>query len=329
MTDGRSDDLEFEAGAPDADMRLDHFLVSRCPGFSRSRIQKAIAAGRVRVDGRSQPGRHRITPGEVVCFRPLEAPPTSAAPENLPLDIVHRDDAILVVNKAAGMVTHPAPGNYTGTLVNALQYRFDALPGGDSLRAGIVHRLDKETSGLMVVALDEQAHAHLSAQLQDRRLGRIYKALSWGQWTQDEDTLTTQIARHPTQRRKMAVVESGGKQAVTRYAVIEDYGFAQYCRVELETGRTHQIRVHFSHFGHAVLGDPLYGDDRRIINLHPLDKPQARAALADVHRQMLHAEELHLEHPRSGEPMTFRAPLPEDFAAALSVLRNRDYDKRT
>jgi 23S rRNA pseudouridine1911/1915/1917 synthase len=323
MTDGPLQPQELKALAEDAGARLDHFLVTRCPEFSRSNIQKTITGEGVTVNGQPQPSRYRMNDGDVVVFVPLPQPPSTAVAEDLPLDIVHQDEHLLVINKAAGMVTHPAPGNYTGTLVNALNFRFKNLPGGDEMRAGIVHRLDRDTSGLMVVALSDKAHAHLSGQLQSRTLGRVYHALSWGQWDEDEGIINLMIARHPTKRKMMSVVEMGGKTAVTRYTLKEDYGYAQYCRVELETGRTHQIRVHFAHYGHQIVGDQVYGDDGRVKNLHPLDQDSARTLVDGLDRQMLHAAELHLIHPQTGEQMTFQAPLPADFTGALEILRNK------
>lgn len=310
----------FTVGDEDRDVRLDHFLTERCGDLTRSRVQKAVAAGAALVDGRERPSRFRLTPGQQVAFSPPPPPPSDIPPEDLPLDVVHQDEDILVLNKAAGMVCHPAAGHRTGTLVNALRHRFDRLPGGDEMRAGLVHRLDKDTTGLMVVALTDRAHAHLGDQLRDRSLGRTYLALSWGQWRTDEDTLVGDMGRHPTQRLRMAVV-GGGRRAVTRYRVEEDFGFVQLCRVTLETGRTHQIRVHFAAHGHPVVGDPLYGDDARVKQVHPLDREPARRMVAGAGRQMLHALRLELTHPAGGERLVFEAPPPRDMAEVLAGLR--------
>lgn len=311
----------FVVGEDERDLRLDHFLCSRCPDLSRNRIQKALAEDAGTVDGRPRPGRFRLRPGQRVRFAPPPPPPTDIPAEDLPLDVVHQDGEILVLNKAAGMVCHPAAGHRTGTLVNALLHRFADLPGGDRMRAGLVHRLDKDTSGLMVVALTERAHTLLGEQLRDRSLGRAYLALSWGQWREDEGALAGDLGRHPTQRLRQAVIP-GGRHAVTHYRAEEDFGFAQLCRVRLETGRTHQIRVHFAAHGHPVVGDPLYGDDARVKGVHPLDRAAASAMVRGAGRQMLHAHRLELTHPATGETMGFEAPPPADMVAVLRGLRD-------
>ena len=314
--------FNLTAGADDEGQRLDAFIVERCPEFSRTRIGADLAAGRVTVGGRLRPKGFRLRPGDQVTFAPAPRPELLARPQDLPLDIVHRDDHILVVNKAVGMVVHPAPGHPDGTLVNALLHHLaDLSAGGQPLRPGIVHRLDRDTSGLMVIALTEQAHNHLAGQLLDRRLGRTYQALAWGRWPQDRGTLTGDIGRHPRWRQQMAVVERGGRPAVTHYEVIEDFGFVQHCRVRLETGRTHQIRVHFAHNHHPVVGDPVYGDDKRVKGMHGLDRPRAEAMLKRAGRQMLHAAALRLEHPGDGRILEFAAPPPPDLQQVLDELR--------
>jgi 23S rRNA pseudouridine1911/1915/1917 synthase len=196
--------------------------------------------------------------------------------------------------------------------------------GGDPLRPGIVHRLDRDTTGLLAVALTDEAHRHLAAQLEDRRMGRTYQALSWGRWKEEEGILTGDIGRHPRFRQKMAVVERGGKPATSRYRVLEDFGFVQLCRVGLETGRTHQIRVHFAHHGHPVVGDPMYGDDRRARGIHNLDRRQADRMVKAAGRQMLHAAALELIHPATGQTLEFEAPTPPDLQAVLTLLAEGD-----
>jgi 23S rRNA pseudouridine1911/1915/1917 synthase len=185
-----------------------------------------------------------------------------------------------------------------------------------------VHRLDRDTSGLMAVALTDTAHRHLSAQLQDRRMGRTYLTVSWGRWNDEEGTLTGDIGRHPRFRQKMAVVNQGGKPAVSRYRVLEDFGFVQLCEVTLETGRTHQIRVHFAHFGHPVVGDPMYGDDQRARGIHTLDRRQADRMVKKAGRQQLHATALRLVHPATEKTLEFTAPPPEDLVEVLAILRD-------
>lgn len=324
MNDSGARTLEFTVDETEAGSRLDAYLADRCPDFSRTRIQNDLSEGRVSVQGRQRPKGFKLKAGWRVSYEPGPVQAMQAVAQDLPLDIVHRDEDLIVLNKAADMVVHPAPGHPDGTVVNALLHHFGRWSTqGDPLRPGIVHRLDRDTSGLMAVALTESAHNHLAAQLKDRRMGRHYLALSWGQWPEMEGTLRGDIGRHPQQRVRMAVLPRGGRPAVTHYAVLEDFGFAQLCEVKLETGRTHQIRVHFAHHHHPVVGDPLYGDDRRAGGVHPLDLVAARAMVKGAARQMLHARRLELIHPRSGEPMTFEADPPDDFQAVLRALRER------
>jgi len=311
----------FTVADDEHDLRLDHFLAARCSDLSRSQIQKGVADETTLVNDRVRPSRYRVSAGQTVVFTPPVPQPTEALPEDIPLNVLHRDEHVLVLDKAAGMVVHPAPGHYTGTLVNALLHHFTGLPGGDRLRPGIVHRLDKDTTGVMVVALTETAHRDLSEQLRDRTLGRTYQALAWGQWREDSGLLTGQVSRHPSQRQRMAVVPSGGRSAVTHYEVAEDFGFCQLSHVKLETGRTHQIRVQFAAGGHPVVGDPQYGDDGRVKQVHPLDRTAALAMVKGASRQMLHAWRLELRHPATGETMHFESAPPADMVAVLDVLR--------
>jgi 23S rRNA pseudouridine1911/1915/1917 synthase len=322
MTESSQDDRFFTVESADEGQRLDSFLAERCPDLSRSRIHTDMNQNLVLVDGRPRPKGFRLRAGNKVVFRPGIVIPMKAVAQDIPLDIIHEDDHLLVVNKPVGMVVHPAVGHPDGTLVNALLHHCHNLPaGGDPLRPGIVHRLDRDTSGLLAVALTDAAHRHLSEQLQDRRMGRTYLTISWGQWKEDEGTLTGDIGRHTRFRQKMAVVGKGGKPAVSRYRVLEDFGFAQYCEVQLETGRTHQIRVHFTHFGHPVVGDKMYGDNLRAKGVHNLDRRQADRMVKAAGRQQLHAAELKLIHPDSGQSLEFSAPLPADMNGVLAILR--------
>ncbi|MEN8007230.1 MAG: RluA family pseudouridine synthase [Candidatus Krumholzibacteriota bacterium] len=324
MTDKEKAERTFTVEPDDAGQRLDSFLVDRCPDISRNRIHADMKEERVRVDGRSRPKGYRLRDGNKVVFQPGTKPEMEAVPQDIPLDIIHEDDHLLVVDKSVGMVVHPAVGHADGTLVNALLHHCKNLSaGGDPLRPGIVHRLDRDTSGLMAVALTDTAHRHLAAQLMDRRMGRTYLALSWGRWKEDEGTLTGDIGRHPRFRQKMAVVASGGKSAVTRYRVLEDFGFVQLCEVQLETGRTHQIRVHFAHNGHPVVGDRMYGDDQRARGIHTLDRRLADRMVKAARRQLLHAMELKLVHPATSEPLEFRADVPPDMTDVLAMLREK------
>lgn len=312
----------FTVAPQEEGLRLDVFLASRCPDLSRSRVRTDLGRpDAVTVDGRARPASFRLRAGQQVAFRSQAPVALSAAPQPIDLDVVYEDAHLVVVNKPVGLVVHPAAGHPDGTLVNALLHRRGPIDaGGDPLRPGIVHRLDRDTSGLLVAALDERSHRRLAAQLQDRRMGRVYLALSWGRWAVEAGELDGPIGRDPRRRQRMAVV-TGGRAALTRYRVLEDFGFAQYCRVELSTGRTHQIRVHFAQAGHPVIGDPLYGDPARARGLHGPERRLAELAAKLATRQMLHACELRFLHPADGREMSFVAPPPADFGAVLAHLR--------
>ena len=325
MTDASSPILEFTVDAAAAGQRLDAFLGDRCSDFSRTRIQNDLNEGRVLVNDRPRPKGFKLKAGMRVLYDPAPLQELTAVAQDLPLEFVYRDDDIAIIDKPIGMVVHPAVGHSDGTVVNALLHHVQGLnAGGDPLRPGIVHRLDRDTSGLLAVALNDRAHRHLADQLRDRRMGRTYLALSWGRWNEHAGTLTGDIGRHPRQRQKMAVVARDGRPATTHYEVIADHGFVQLCRVKLETGRTHQIRVHFAHRHHPIVGDPLYGDDNRAKAVHALDRTRAARLVKLAGRQMLHAARLDLEHPVSGEHLTFEAPMPPDMQQALAELGPAD-----
>ncbi len=322
MTDRQS--FEFLVDEDDAGGRLDSYLSAQIPALSRSRIQKALAAGDVLVDGApASKAARKVRQGERIELSFSPPRPLEIVPENIPLDIVYEDEHLVVVNKAPGMVVHPAPGHETGTLVHALMAHCTNLSGiGGVLRPGIVHRLDAGTSGLLVVAKDDETHIALSRALMERSVSRLYCALVWGEMPQRTGVIDMPIGRSPSDRKKMAVVAEGGREAVTTYYVIDTFGPFQYIRLKLGTGRTHQIRVHLSRVAHPVLGDPAYGGRReRRGGLSGKAAATADKALAMIDRQALHAEELTFVHPATGNPMTFNAPLPADFRAVLDFLK--------
>lgn len=298
-------------------LRLDQALPKLLPDYSRSRLQGWIKEGLVSVDGQPASAKQKIWGGEHVQVMPQPRPEENAfKPEDIDLPIVYEDEHILVVNKPAGMVVHPAAGNWQGTLLNALLHYAPQLK--DLPRAGIVHRLDKDTSGLLVVAKTIAAQTSLVRQLQARTVKREYRAIVWGEVWQN-GTVETQIGRHPHARTRMAVTRVGGKPAVTHYEVLERFAVHTYLRCRLETGRTHQIRVHMQHLGAPLVGDPVYG--LRGIVPHKAITPTLRAALKNFKRQALHAVRLGLIHPATGEAMEWQAELPDDMKALLEAMR--------
>lgn len=293
--------------------RLDSFIAS-VSELSRSAAAKSIEEGLVTVNGEIKEKKYSVRLGDAVEIEETEPAEYNVAAENIPLDIVYEDDMIAVINKPSGMVVHPAPGNYSGTLVNALLYHCaESLSGiGGVMRPGIVHRIDKDTSGLLVVAKNDKAHAALSEELKYHGITREYRALCAGGFKQDEGTVSYPIGRHPVDRKKMAVVKDG-REAITHYRVLERFGGITYLALELETGRTHQIRVHMSYTGHPLLGDEVYRSSKTSFE-------QKHPRLFDG--QMLHAARLTLTHPETHERMSFEAPLPENFEKALELLRS-------
>lgn len=291
--------------------RLDAWLAKRCaPDLSRSRIQSLIEDGNITVDGEKASSKSKPKTGqkiEIVLPPPLPAEPE---PENIPINVVYEDEDIILVNKQADLVVHPAPGHNTGTLVNALLFHCKDLRGiGGSMRPGIVHRLDKDTTGLLVVAKHEQALNNLAAQFQSGRTSKVYMALVHGCPDRESGTIKTTIGRHPTDRKRMAVNPPRGKEAVTHYKVEKHFETTTLLRVKIDTGRTHQIRVHMAHIGHPIVGDQVYGN-------HGLDRKIPECP----QRQMLHATEFSFDHPRDGRRMEFAAPLPSDMASLIAKL---------
>lgn len=291
--------------------RLDTYLAERLD-LSRTRIEQLIAQGRVTVNGSVPRKRDRPAPGDRIEVRVPPPIPLSVAPEPIPLPIVHEDADIVVVDKPAGLVVHPAPGHRQGTLVNALLHHVGDLSGiGGVLRPGIVHRLDRDTSGLMVVAKNDAAHLALSGALKRREVKRRYLVAAWGHLAEDAVTVDAPIGRHPTDRKRMGVVPEG-RSARTHLRRLELWRAADLVSAELETGRTHQIRVHLRHLGHPVVGDRLYGEGRER-GFSGVSRSWAAALARRTRRQFLHAAELRFAHPRTGEPLEFHSPLPIDL----------------
>lgn len=298
------------AEAEDAGTRADVFLAAKL-GVSRSNMQKLLEDGRVKRGEKIIKANYKVRAGEMFVVDIPEPEPIEAVPENIPLDIIYEDDDVVVLNKARGMVVHPAPGNYTGTLVNALLYHCSNLSGINSaIRPGIVHRLDKDTSGIMIVAKNDAAHISLSQQIQSKTAVRTYLVVVRGNIKTDSGTIETQIARDKTDRKKMAVVKEGGRDAITDYEVLERFGKYTLVRCKLRTGRTHQIRVHMEYLGYPLVGDPKYS---------PMKTPFG------IKGQALHSHTLEFTHPRTGERMKFEAPLPEDMHKIITRLHNGQF----
>ncbi len=289
--------------------RLDQVLADSFEDMSRSFIQKLFEAGKVTLNGRTCGKKEKADAGDEVSIKIPEARKVEIKAENIPVNIVYEDDDVLVVDKLAGMVVHPAPGNYTGTLVNALMYicgdKLSTING--VIRPGIVHRIDKDTSGLLMVAKNDRAHLSLSEQLEKHTITRKYKAIVYNNIKEDEGSVDKPIGRDPRNRMRNAVVYEHSRNAVTHYRVIERFGRYTLIEAELETGRTHQIRVHMAYIKHPLLGDELYGPHKNRVK---------------APRQMLHAGVLGFIHPSSGEYMEFESPLPEDFIKVAERLRD-------
>ena len=307
----------YTVGAEHGGMRLDVFL-SSVADISRSAAEKHITAGTVLLNGATASKKTAVSAGDTVEFEMPEPAPCRAEAQDIPLDIVYEDDDIVVVNKPVGMVVHPAAGNPDGTLVNALlAHCGSSLSGvGGELRPGIVHRIDKDTSGLIAVAKNDKAHLALSDQLKDKTMSRVYYAIVRGNIKEDEGRVDKPIGRCPKDRIKMAVVPDG-REAATRYYVEERFGEWTLLRLELETGRTHQIRVHMTSLGHPLMGDAVYCS---------ANSPFENRHRALISGQMLHAAQLRLVHPASGELAVFSAPLPENFQRVLEILRKAAYN---
>lgn len=314
MEEARTEAFVVEQGRPG--LRLDAFLKERYPVVSRAALQRLIAEGWIRVNGQAAKPSHVPKRGEQIFVQWPSARPAEARPEAIPLDVLYEDGDLLVINKSPGLVVHPAAGHDEHTLVNALLHHCGGeLSGiGGVARPGIVHRLDKDTSGCMVVAKNDVTHAALSEQFKDRHVGKEYEALVFGRVAADCGEIRAGIARHPSHRKRMAVTDgTKGREAWTSYEVLERWAWASWVRAQLHTGRTHQIRVHFHHLGHPLVGDDVYGE-------RPNRKLREATGLVPE-RQMLHAIRLDLTHPRTGNRMRFQAPRPADFERAIGILR--------
>ena len=299
---------ELTAATEHAGVRLDAFL-SADGTLTRSQAARLIAEGRVRVNGKPAAKSARLSGGETVTVDVPQLRETALPPQDIPLDVVYEDDDVIVVNKPTGLVVHPAPGHPDGTLVNALLHHCgDSLSGiGGEKRPGIVHRIDRDTSGLIIAAKNDAAHLALSAQLKDHSLSRTYECLVTGNMKQDSGTVDAPIGRSSADRKKMAVVPTG-RRAVTHWEVVARYPGVTHLRCRLETGRTHQIRVHMAYIGHPILGDTVYG---------------AKKPVPGLTGQCLHAAGLRFIHPRTGEPVELHCPLPPEFTAMLQKLQNK------
>lgn len=297
-----------------AGKRLDQVLSTLFPSYSRARLQSWLKSNEILVNNAPRLPKTKVRGGEIITLSAQLEPEAKWEAQPIELSIVYEDDTILVVNKPAGLVVHPGPGNPDQTLVNALLHHCSYL--NQLPRAGIIHRLDKGTSGLLVVAKTLEAHHHLVKQLQARQVKRQYAAILSGPLISG-GTIKTSIGRHPIKRQRMAVVEHGGKIAITHYRILERFPTHTYVQVQLETGRTHQIRVHFAHLHHPVVGDPTYGKS----NLPPKIAPKLRDHLLTFKRQALHAKTLGLTHPKTGKYMEWTVELPPDIQNLLAVLR--------
>lgn len=289
--------------------RIDKFLSVLLEDSSRNAIQKLIENGKVLVNGAIVNKKYKVSTDDEITMLPSELKPLDAEPEDIPLDIVYEDEHLLVVNKPRGMVVHPAPGNYSGTLVNALLYHCkDSLSGINGiLRPGIVHRIDKDTSGLLIVAKTDKAHIGLAEQIKEHSFTREYNAVIVGHLKESEGTINAPIGRNPKDRKKMCVTQTNSKNAVTHYNTIQDYEGYSHISLKLETGRTHQIRVHMAHLGHAVAGDYVYGNDKKS---------------AYLNGQCLHAIKIGFVHPITQEYLEFTSELPDYFTEFLNKLKH-------
>ena len=315
--------IQLKTSTEDNGKRLDLFLSAKELGLSRSRIQKLIKEGKILVKDKLVKSHYKIKGDEKISVQIPPLKKLSLEPQDIPLDIIYEDKDLLVVNKVVGMVVHPAAGNYKDTLVNALLFHCKDLSGINGiLRPGIVHRLDKNTSGLLVVAKNDFAHNSLVSQLKERTLTREYQAFCWGNLTKEKGIIETLIGRSVKDRKKMVVVRKDGREAITEYEVLERFPLGDHLRIKLKTGRTHQIRVHFSHLNHPIIGDPEYGGRKKHLGMIKESlQAQANQALKLINRQALHAKKIGFIHPRTKKYLEFESELPEDMKKILEFFR--------
>lgn len=299
----------FTVDVADEKKRIDVLLAEKMSKYSRSYLKKGIKEGWVRINGKVVKPNYKVKPMDIISVSiPLPEKP-SLEPEVIPLNVIYEDEDIIIVNKPRGLVVHPAPGNYSGTLVNSLLYHAEGLSGiSGVMRPGIVHRLDKDTSGVMVVAKNDMAHAALASQIRNKMMKKIYRAIVWGVIQEDKATIDAPIGRHPIKRKEMTVTTKNSKAAITHFCVLERFSEFTWLEIRLETGRTHQIRVHMKYINHPVVGDPVYSKRK-----NPFD----------IKGQALHSYKLGLYHPRTREYMEFTAPIPEDMLSILRILKSR------
>ena len=302
--------VTLTATTEDVGARIDSFLAAHLEGVTRSAAQRLLEGGFVVCDSKTLAKNYRLRGDETLCVTLPEVKETEVTAQDIPLDVVYEDEDVIVVNKPVGMVVHPAPGHSDGTLVNALLHHCgDSLSGvGGEKRPGIVHRIDRDTSGLIIAAKNDASHLFLASQLSDHTLARTYECLAVGNFREDSGTVNAPIGRHPSDRKKMAVTLKNSREAVTHWEVIARYPGVTHLRCRLETGRTHQIRVHLAHIGHPILGDTVYGNKK---------------AVPGLTGQCLHAVGLRFIHPRTGEAVELHCELPEEFKTQLRKLQNK------
>ena len=321
----------FKAGKGQEPLRVDKFLMNFVENATRNKVQQAAKQGNIFVNGTAVKSNHRVKANDLVKVM-FAHPPHEylLTPENIPIDIVYEDNELLVINKPAGMVVHPGHGNYSGTLINALIYHFENLPNNSSNRPGLVHRIDKDTSGLLVIAKTEKAMNHLAEQFFYKTTEREYIALVWGNVEKDEGTIVGHIGRHLKDRLQMDVFPDGsyGKEAVTHYKVLERFGYTTLISCKLETGRTHQIRVHLKHIGHTLFNDERYGGNKILKGTTFAKYKQfVENCFSILPRQALHAKTLGFNHPITGDFLRFDSQLPEDMVRCIEKWRNYRSEK--